>query len=1788
MRFFATTMLVAIAVLGMSCSMWTDGEVSMNVDDEIERQQNITFTFSKPMVPDSLVTDTWDTTSYVVFTPRVAGQFQWISPTELVFSPSIGFAAATAYTAELTKAVLRHAASTSMPTHEPLAFHTPWLAIDDAIAQWNRNDVTGAVEAVVTITFNYDVDPAHVMQAMRVTADGTALPARLRSEGQSSTVVVAVDAASVSADGGTLALTLRKGLRCVGGGEGTREDRTASVDMPSRRTLEILSTGTSWRGSDGVVDVYTSQAIDVATLTTALISVKPSVAVTLEPSSTGFRIVGAFDVNTQYTINVKPGLKGVVGGVLTEHVEETVTFQEMRPEISFTSSRAMYLGARGAKGIGVRIVNVPTVRITVFRIYENNIAHLLHNARSYSWDSEEDDGVVGYDVDYVDMSMYADTVYTRTHNAADLGRDANGVAVYQFDVKQHTDRKGMYLVKIQSTEDQWIESSKLVAVSDVGLIAKQGLNDLAIFANSIRDASPLRNVTLSLYSTNHQLVETITTGGDGVAVLRDLRSKLGPFTIGMITARYGDDFTFLYLRDTKVDAGRFATGGLHENAAGLQAYVYGDRNLYRPGETIHLNTIVRDRSWKAAGGVPLTLRLLAPDGQELQRMRLMPDAEGSAPTDIPMSASAVTGIYRVEIYSATEVLLTSYNVAVEEFLPDRLKVATTFSVAQIQPGVPFDVTVDASTFVGTPAAKRRYELAIHITAAEFAPKKYPGYAFAVSTGDVSSMRRIERSGTLDEQGHATERVLLDDSLKNTGLLRARVYVTVFDETGRPVRAFEQRDVRTQPAMLGLKRMERYVSVRQPVSLPVIACGYDGALASATARVRILRNEWHTVLEEGHSGYRYVTQKRVVTLSDQMMTVQGADTRVTFTPTISGEYEVHVGMPQGAAVTTTVYAFGYGFTQASSFPVNTEGFVDITLDKPSYRPGETANILFTTPFAGTLIVTVERDGVLEHHTVTTDKRSASLRLPVRDTWVPNAYIAATLIKPHVHSDMPLTVAHGYQPIVVERASSRLAVAITAPSTSRSRRKQTIDVRTTPGAKVTIAVVDEGIMQVRNTPTPDPHAYFYQKRALQVESYDMYPLLFPELRIRKQAYGAGDDMARRLNPFTVKRANLVTYWSGVLHAANGKASVTIDLPAFTGSLRVMAVAYKGQAFGSATHMMTVSDPLTVSTPLPRVVAPGDTVYVPVVLANTTQQTMQATCALRATGPLKVLGEKQQLRIMPGKETVAMFTMVGTGLGPATITTTASALGETYTQQTEIAVRPVTPLTERSGAGSVQGGQTDQVQIPASFVAGTARGRLVVSTFPAVHVVRNLAKLVTYPYGCVEQTISKAFPQIYLADLVKAWQGAALTADPLRNVQEAVRSVERMQTYSGGVSYWPGGSEVTWWGTAYAAHFLQEARRAGHEVDQRALDRMLQYLAKQVRRREQETVRRYDADGVAERKQPARETFYSLFVLAAAGRQDVPTMNYWMANAQSMSQDSRYVLACTYLMLGDRATYRKLLPTTFRDERYRAFDGGSFASPLRDLALSLYALVVAAPDDPQTGTLARRLSKQVMQEQNLSTQEHAFAVLALGRLAQRTAQHKASAVITMNGSTIATIANGTTAVDVRPGATYRIAASGGTVYYTWVAEGIAADGSSPIEDRVLQVRRMLLDRKGQPIKGNTFTQHQLVVVKVTVRTLDNSVVDNVVVSDVLSAGFELENPRLGADTTTAFAKDGATAEYYDYRDDRMNLFVRAEGKPRDYYYVVRAISRGRFRMGPIGADAMYDDDIHSYHGGGSIVVR
>jgi alpha-2-macroglobulin len=1779
-----------------SCSSGDEVTItSKNFQDVIEVQQNLTFIFSEDLAPDSLINQ-WVAEEYILFNPVVKGKYKWTAKNELTFSPDIKFAESTDYTATFTEKLFSHLPEKKKLAEEfqILSFHTAYLNLGSVNTFWAKNEIDRSINEVINeLSFNYIIDANQLQSLLEIKVNKVPVKFDLKTKGASQTVLIAIQEHGNYNDK-ALSIAIKPGLKCTSNAYQTKEAIVFESIIPSKDNFRILQIESLYEDDKGYLQITTNQEVGTVDIDQK-INIDPAVSFRVDKLASGFKVSGNFVEKQTYSITVDKSLQGIFGGKLPSDFEQTVAFGPQQPYLNFSSKKGIYLSNAGFKNIGLKVINVPKIKVTIHKIYENNL-NAFFRQNSYYFSSYQYEEDYYDDYAYLEMSDMGDIVYEKTISTKSLSRE-HGLHLLPLQFNNQNDFKGLYVVKVQSDDDQWINATKIVSFSDIGMIAKASKDQVVVFVNSILKAEPIGDVKVTLVSSNNQQVYTMNTNSDGIAVFDQVTKKAPGFQIKMVTCQKNSDFNYLFFDHTQIETSRFDVGGVSDNPSGYDAYLYGDRDIYRPGETIYLNTIVRDEQLKALKNAPIKIKLTLPNGKDFVTKKGTLNAEGAFATSIVLPSSIVTGTYTAEVYTANDVLLQSKYLSIEEFLPDRIKLTTTLNNTALNLSQTLGVTTKAENFFGPPASDRKYEMEMTLKRKYFAPKGFEHYGFNLSGAVQESFEQDLREGMTDDNGTANESFTFLPSYENNGVLDGKVYLTVFDESGRPVHSVKSFEVITQNTLLGIKNSEQYVGTKQ--NLPLAFCAVNKAgqrISGVKAKVQVIKYEWQTVIRNNYDGYRYVSEKKQTILEEKIIGFGAQDYIYNFYPSTSGEYEVRLSLPDAKSyVSTEFYAYGYGTTN-SSFEVSTEGNVDINTDKEEYEVGDEAKLLFKTPFAGKILVTVERNKVLDHYYINTDHRSASLSIPIKAEYIPNAYITATLIKPHSNQQIPLTVAHGFIPLKAKDKKHRMPVVIKAPERCRSNSKQTICISTAPeeNVEVTVAVVDEGILQLKNTKSANPYEFFFRKKALEVNTYDIYPNLLPELSKSSMA-GDGYDLEKRVNPMSNRRVNLMAYWSGLLKTnSSGEACYTINIPSFSGDLRIMAVAYKDDAFGSAQANMKVADPLVVYTSLPRFLSPGDTVFIPVNMTNTTGKATNAQVKLNVSGPLKCIGSNTMtVNLAANKESKVYFKAVASSsTGEVSIATEVTGLNETFKEQNFLNVRPAASLVKVSGAGQAAGGSIASFGIANNFISGSGKGKLIISTSPIIQFSDHLDELIGYPHGCVEQTVSKAFPQLYVKELIKNFkQGNRSEGNPDYNIQEAIRKLAGMQLNNGGISYWPGGYQENWWGTVYAAHFLYEAKRAGYQVDQDMLEKIYSYLSMKLKAKATEDLYYYETGGSYKvRNIAAKEIFYSLFVLAQAGHQDVSLMNYYKSNINTLALDSRYLLASTYRLLGDMVSFMTILPKGFEGEKSANCLNGNFYSYTRDMAISLSMLIDSDPNNNQIGTLAKHLSEQLKTKSYLNTQELAFSFIALGKIAQKANQSTITASIKANGQVIGQYTKGNMIInkDVL-GKNIEIKTSGtGNLYYFWEAQGLPNNGDVKEEDSYLTIRKAFFDRKGNPITDLTFKQNDLIVVRLTLHTIDQSTVSNVVITDILPAGFEIENPRLSEQSEIPWIKSSAVPEHFDIRDDRINLYTAADRKPQQFYYIVRAVSKGQFKMGPASADAMYNGEYHSYSGAASVTVE
>ncbi|HUB60801.1 MAG TPA: MG2 domain-containing protein, partial [Puia sp.] len=872
--------LIAILSLAMgiivvsSCNRSTVSLDYTNAKDEVPTLGNLTFRFDQALVSDSLV-DQWDSTEYVEFEPRIPGRFRWEHSDELVFSPAQPLAPATSYKATLKSAILQHSKFGRIAGNTDLTFHTPDLRVDNANATWVLQDEnsTSAIPQV-ELQFNYPVNPNQLKDKLSISVGDATVNYSLQTLSASDRISLRLLDLKMEDKTLDAKIGIEKGLLPEGGANGLAARIELDASIPSPYVLTIGDVTTEHDGTTGSIRVNTSQQIVPAGLAAA-ISFNPAIKFTAEPTETGFVIRSDnFDQAKSYELTIAKTIRGRIGGVLHEEYNTNITFGQLEPAISFANDKGVYLSGKGAKNIEVKIINVPRVKVVVSKIYENNLLMAQHgnyrpretattSESTAAETSDDEEGGTGYETDDDDNVTLGDVIYEQEIDTRSLPRSSTSSVnrILNLDITDKLPEfKGIYHVMIRSVKDYWVRDSRFVSLSDIGMIAKEGKEKILVFTNSISTAAALPGLSISAYGANNQLLGTGTTGNDGVAEIAYTRKEFAGFRPAMLIAKSADDFNYLPFNTTRVNTSRFEVGGRRSNPAGLDAFVYPERDIYRPGEKVNFSVILRDRQWKSPGELPIVLKFLLPNGKELRTFRKTLNTQGSVEGSVDIAPTAITGSYSLEVYTSSDVLLATQPFRIEEFVPDRIKVTAQLDKTVLEAGDATKLNIHAVNFFGPPAANRNYECEIQVHSVNFRPKEYENYDFNLSDQSASFDKNV-RQGKTDEQGNAVENYDVPEIFKNIGLLEATFYATVFDETGRPVSRSSSVDIYTQKVFFGVADDGYwFYPLNQPVDFPLIALDRNEKVITGSAHVEVIKHEYHTVLTKDGDYFRYESQE----------------------------------------------------------------------------------------------------------------------------------------------------------------------------------------------------------------------------------------------------------------------------------------------------------------------------------------------------------------------------------------------------------------------------------------------------------------------------------------------------------------------------------------------------------------------------------------------------------------------------------------------------------------------------------------------------------------------------------------------------------------------------------------------------------------------------------------------------------------------------------------------------------------------------------------------------------------
>ena len=1555
------------------------------------------------------------------------------------------------------------------------------------------------------------------------------------------------------------------------------------VEKPVEKKFVVENIYPRMEAESPYINIRFSQDVDLEKAK-SYIAITPELAFHIEKSYSGVNVYADFKPRTKYKIEVLKAMPSKDGVSLKGTFTKEIVTPDYDSSVKFKVP-GMYMSLKGNYTIPVEVMNLDKIKVSIHKVYENNIVYLLNYMTSYSIPRD-----LGIDV------------YEKEIDTGVQRNIAKDVLVNLKDILQE-DTRGLFFLRVNELNGYyWGGDSKLVLTTDIGILAKKSGSDLLIWLNSLATTRPIPYTKVKVFTkTNQQILEGTTNEG-GVVHFQDV-SWDGDRRPYVVVASNDYDLSFIELDRCLLSETAFDVSGRPYISSGYEGFVYTDRGVYRPGENVHIKAILRGVGCEMPESFPVVIEIERPDGRQYEKLSGILSGFGSVNIDVNIADYALTGAYTIKLMlPGDDKVIGKATFNVEEFMPDRLKVSIEAPEKRFTAGEEIPVTVKAELFFGAAADGRDVELSYDLTPGEFKPKDFRDYVFTDEgrTFAAKTIRLGEQK--TDSEGLANFSVQIPQGILPPSILDCSIQAVVKETGGRAVTSHIKRIIDPYPYYIGIRKVaEGYASVGEPIKFDYVIVSANGEKVSLPElKVEVSKVVWNNVLKKDENGrYRYVSEKYEERVFNDVITSVGASGRYEYTPKSYGDYIIRISAPEKGshAAGLKFYCSGYGY---SPWAMEKPDKIELSLDKRYYKEGDTAKLLIKSPFKGKALVVISKDKVLSTKTIELTELTQEIPINITGDFSPNVYCSVTVIRPLMKSDEWIAHrAYGIIPVMIDNSSHKLNISIDAPEEVKPNDniKINVEVKDSSGmnkeAELSIALVDEGILQLTNFYTPDPFEFFYGKRANSLSTYDIYSLLLPDFeqeKIGSDSTPSADKLKRpkfdprkHLNPITVKRVKPFALWKGSLVTdTSGKATAEFKIPEFTGNVRIMVVASSTKDFAKADFDVNVTEPLMIEPTIPRFLASNDKFILPVSIYNKTGVEGEVTISVKTSEGFKILDtSSKSVHVGSDREALITFSLKAPEVPQKAEIQIHASLGDVKTSRTtKLAVRPVTPFTTLTGSGSIKVPGDTIFKLPANWFKDTQSYSLVVMSLPGLEFAGGLKFLVEYPYGCVEQTTSSIYPLLYLKDIAQAVDSNKYSPDMIDSyINDGIRRVLSMQTYSGGFAMWSGYQDVYDWGSIYATDFLVEADKAGYAVPQTDKKMALDYLEKLLLKEET------SLDLKA----------YSCFVLSKAGRVKQSWIRRLQEKRDELSPSSRFYLAASLALLGDRKAVSDILGQGLPDETITRETGGALRSYTKENAIALSTYMDLEPENAIVPVLVKRLESSMVDGRWQTTQDNAQALLALGKYARYVEEMEGanySGTITVGKEVVSEFDNEHRAelrgLDLG-GKDIKIAIQGdGVAYYYWSAEGVPLDTKVKEEDKGIKVRRSFYTKDGSRVDLRKVKQGDVVVVDILIDA--DMAYDNVIVENLLPACFEIENPRLSSTEKLGWIKkDSFEPDHIDIRDDRLLLFTDLpNAKELHYRYVVRAVTKGEFTLPPISATCMYDPSIVSINGSGKVKVE
>ena len=1579
------------------------------------------------------------------------------------------------------------------------------------------------------------------------------------------------------------------------------------------------------------------------------------------------RVFIYFEANTQnkLTLNIHEGVKDSQGKALgTSH---TISFSEvsLKPQVEMSTSAAILPDSKSLI-IPFRAVNLYAVDLSVIRVFENNVLMFMQTNSLASANELRRSGRLVYKK----TLWLAKDASKDIHHWGDYSIDLAGLihqepgAIYRVilsfrqeysaypcggnenqDMKFADSNTSDGLTKVSrsvlSEEDEaiwntpeayyyynggtmdwsvyrWTErdnpchpsyymnSDRIAAcnvfASNLGMIVKRNsLNKLWIAVSNILDTKPIGKAQVTAYNFQLQPIGKGETNGDGFV---EITPKGVPF---IIVAESEKQKAYVRVVDGEEQSvSRFDVGG-KDIQKGLKGFIYGERGVWRPGDTLHISFILEDREKRIPDKHPVALEIYNPRGQFYTKMISTQGMNGFYTFDVPTQATDPTGLWNAYI----KVGGTTFHkgLRIETIKPNRLKI--NLALPKILQATDKDVyaPLTSTWLTGATASKLKAKVEMSLSKVNTQFKNYGQYIFNNPATDFTTIKSDIFDGTLDAEGKASVTLKVPTATEAPGMLNATFTTRVFEPGGDASIYTQTIPFSPFNSYVGINLNQpkgKYIETDKDHVFDIVTVNTQGQLVNRTnLEYKIYRIGWSWWWENsGESFGTYINNSSITPVASGNLQTRGGKASFKFRIDYPswGRYLVYVkDKESGHATGGTVYV-DWPEWRGRSSKTDPSGIkmLAFSLNKDSYEIGETATAIIPAAAGGRALVSIENGStVLRQEWIeVSNGGDTKYTFKITPEMTPNVYLHISLLQPHAQTvnDLPIRM-YGVVPVFVTNSQTVLQPQIQMPEVLRPETNFNVTVSEKTGKPMTytLAIVDDGLLDLTNFKTPDPWNDFYSREALGIRTWDMYDnVLGASAGSYSSLFSTGGDATLKPADAKANRFKPVVKFIGPFYLGKGKSQThTLKLPMYVGSVRAMVVAGQEGAYGNAEKTAFVRTPLMMLSTLPRVLSIQEEITVPVNIFAMENQVKNVTVSLQASGGgVQIVGANQQsLKFsQPGDQLVFFTLKTGSKTGKATIHLTANGGGQQTKETIEIEVRNPNPVVTLRNSQWVEAGQSKELSYNLSSSSANNQIKLEVSRIPSVDISRRFDFLYNYQHHCTEQLTSKALPLLFVGQFKTIDK---IEAEKIKtNIQEAIRQIYGRQLPNGGFVYWPGNAVADEWISSYAGMFLTLAQEKGYAVHSNVLNKWkrFQRAAAQNWRMPQ------DASGWQQWQSELQQAF-RLYTLALAGVPEYGAMNR-MKEQAGLSIQAKWRLATTYALTGKMKPAEELVYNAETTVSPYSSMNQIYGSSDRDEAMILETLILMNRERDALQQ-AKVVSKNLSQEEWFSTQSTAFALMAMGRLAEKLSG-TLDFVWTWNDKQQPAVKSAKAVFEKEIATTPKsgmIAVKNqgkGALSVDLITRTQLLNDTLPAISDNLRMDIRYANLNGTPISVNDIIQGTDFMAITSISNISGtSDYTNLALTHIIPSGWEIYNERMVAPETESGAADGSGKSvskynYLDIRDDRvLTYFNLRRGETKVFTVRLQATYAGNFILPAVQCEAMYDVNVQARSKAGRTTV-